>query len=172
MRAQRGVIALLSAGHLFTDINQGAMPAVLPFLVAQYSFTYQQAAGLVFAATVLSSVMQPLFGQYADRAAAAWLMPAGILLAGLALSVVGLAHNYWLMALVLMLSGLGVAAFHPEAARAMNAAAGPRKSTSMSVFSIGGSTGFALGPLLATALMLNYGGAAHCCWPCRPRPWP
>ncbi len=157
MNAQRGVIALLSAGHLFTDLNQGAMPALLPFLVAEYHLSYQQAAGLVFAATVLSSVMQPLFGQYADRAPAAWLMPAGILLAGLALSLVGVARDYWLMAGVLMLSGLGVAAFHPEAARSMNAAAGPRKATSMSVFSIGGSTGFALGPLLATGLMLAYG---------------
>ena len=157
MNAQRGVIALLSAGHLFTDINQGAMPALLPFLVAEYHFSYQQAAGLVFAATVLSSVMQPLLGQYADRAPAAWLMPCGILLAGLALALVGVARDYWLMAAVLMFSGLGVAAFHPEAARSMNAAAGPRKATSMSVFSIGGSTGFALGPLLATGLMLAYG---------------
>src|SRR5262249_26252306 len=148
MKANRAAIALLSAGHLFTDINQGAMPAVLPFLVSEYHLSYQQAAGLVLAATALSSVMQPLLGQYADRAAAAWLMPAGILLAGLALSAVGLAKDYGLMALALMLSGLGVSAFHPEAARSMNAAAGPRKSTSMSLFSIGGSTGFALGPLL------------------------
>src|SRR5262249_49749163 len=139
------------------DLNQGAMPAMLPFLVGEYHLSYQQAAGLVFAATVMSSVMQPLFGQYADRAAAAWLIPSGILLAGVGLSAVGLAHDYWLMGLVLMLSGLGVAAFHPEAARAMNAAAGPRKATSMSVFSIGGTAGFALGPLLATGLMLAFG---------------
>src|SRR5947209_14500171 len=114
MTSQRAAIALLSAGHLFTDINQGAMPALLPFLVAQYHYSYQQAAGLVFAATVLSSVAQPLFGHYSDRRSAAWLMPAGILLAGTALALVGLTHDYWLMALVLMLSGLGVAAFHPE----------------------------------------------------------
>jgi len=157
MKAQRGVIGLLAAGHLFTDINQGAMPALLPFLVAEYRFSYQQAAGLVFAATVLSSVMQPLIGHFADRARAAWLMPAGILLSGLALALVGVTRDYWLMAAVLMLSGLGVAAFHPEAARSMHAASGARQSTNMSVFSFGGSTGFALGPLLATGLMLAYG---------------
>jgi FSR family fosmidomycin resistance protein-like MFS transporter len=157
MNARRGAIGLLAAGHLFTDINQGAMPALLPFLVAEYRYSYQQAAGLVFAATVLSSVMQPLFGHFVDRARAAWLMPAGILLSGLALALVGVAHDYWLMAAVLMLSGLGVAAFHPEAARSMHAASGLRQSTNMSVFSLGGSTGFALGPLLATGLMLAYG---------------
>ena len=157
MNAHRTAIALLAAGHLFTDINQGAMPALLPFLVGEYHLSYQQAAGLVFAATVLSSVMQPLFGQYSDRFSAAWLMPAGILLAGLALALVGVARDYWLMAAVLMLSGLGVAAFHPEAARSMNAAAGQHKSTSMSVFSMGGSIGFALGPLLGTILMVAFG---------------
>jgi FSR family fosmidomycin resistance protein-like MFS transporter len=61
------------------------------------------------------------------------------------------------MAAVLVLSGLGVAAFHPEAARSMNAASGPRKATAMSVFSMGGNAGFALGPLLATGLMLAFG---------------
>src|SRR6185503_9086525 len=84
-------------------------------------------------------------------------MPVGVLLAGLGMALTGAAGNYWLMAGVLMLSGLGVAAFHPEAARSMNAAAGERKATGMSVFSMGGSGGFALGPLLATALMLNFG---------------
>ena len=157
MNVQRRAIGLLAAGHLFTDLNQGAMPALLPFLVAEYRFSYQQAAGLMFAATVLSSVMQPLIGHFVDRVKAAWLMPAGILLAGLGLSLVGLAHDYWIMAAVLMLCGLGVAAFHPEAARSMHAAGGERKSTSMSIFSIGGSTGFALGPLLATGLMVAFG---------------
>ena len=153
----RRATLLLSAGHLFTDLNQGALPALLPFFVAEYQLSYQQAAGLVFAATFASSVVQPLFGRYADRFSAAWLMPVGILAAGVGLGLTGLTANYWVMALVLMVSGLGVAAFHPEAARSMNAAAGERKATGMSFFSIGGTAGFAVGPLLTTALMLAFG---------------
>lgn len=153
----RRATLLLSAGHLATDLNQGAMPALLPFFVAEYGLSYQQAAGLIFAATAASSVVQPIFGRYADRFPAAWLMPAGILAAGVGLAFSGAVDQYWLMAAVLMLSGLGVAAFHPEAARSMNAAAGARKATGMSVFSIGGTAGFALGPLLATGLMLAFG---------------
>jgi FSR family fosmidomycin resistance protein-like MFS transporter len=148
---------LLSAGHMFTDLNQGAMPALLPFFTAEYDLSYQQAAGLVFAATIASSVVQPLFGRYADRFPAAWLMPVGILAAGLGVALTGVVTDYRLMVAVLMLSGLGVAAFHPEAARSMNAAAGERKATGMSFFSIGGTAGFALGPLLATGLMLAFG---------------
>ncbi len=153
----RRATLLLSAGHLFTDLNQGAMPALLPFFVAEYHLSYQQAAGLVFAATIASSIVQPLFGRYADRYPAAWLMPVGVIAAGLGLALTGAVSNYWLMAAVLMLSGLGVAAFHPEAARSMNAAAGERKATGMSFFSMGGTAGFAVGPLMATGLMLAFG---------------
>ena len=153
----RRATLLLSAGHLFTDLNQGAMPALLPFFVAEYDLSYQQAAGLVFAATIASSIVQPLFGRYADRRPAAWLMPVGVIAAGLGLALTGLVRDYWLMAAVLMISGLGVAAFHPEAARSMNAAAGERKATGMSFFSMGGTTGFAVGPLVATGLMLAFG---------------
>jgi len=153
----RRATLLLSAGHLFTDINQGAVPALLPFFVAEYALSYQQVAGLVFAGTIASSVVQPLFGRYADRSSAAWLMPVGIAAAGVGLALTGVFSSYWPMAAGLMLSGLGVAAFHPEAARSMNAAAGLRKATGMSVFSIGGTAGFALGPLAATGLMLAFG---------------
>ena len=59
--------------------SSDALPALLPFFVAEYELSYQQAAGLVFAATFASSVVQPLFGRYADRFSAAWLMPVGIL---------------------------------------------------------------------------------------------
>jgi FSR family fosmidomycin resistance protein-like MFS transporter len=153
----RRATLLLSFGHMFTDINQGAVPALLPFFVSAYGLSYQQVAGLVFAGTIASSVVQPLFGRYADRSTVAWLMPLGIGAAGVGLAFTGLFSNYWLMAAGLMLSGLGVAAFHPEAARSMNAAAGVRKATGMSVFSIGGTAGFAIGPLLATGLMLALG---------------
>jgi MFS transporter, FSR family, fosmidomycin resistance protein len=153
----RRTVALLAAGHLSADLNQGAMPALLPFFVAAQGLSYAQAAGLIFAATVGSSIVQPLFGQYADRFPAAWLMPAGILLAGVGLALTGLASQYWLMVGLLMLSGLGVAAFHPEAARTMNAATGARKATGMGFFSVGGSAGFALGPLLATGAAVAFG---------------
>ena len=63
----RRYITLLTAGHFFTDINQGALPAILPFLVLDQGMSYTAAAGLVFAANAASAVIQPLFGFWADR---------------------------------------------------------------------------------------------------------
>ncbi len=153
----RRAIAIFAAGHGFTDLNQGALPALLPYFALAYHFTYAQAAGLTFAATIASSIVQPFFGQLSDRAPASWLIPAGVFFAGLGMSLIGVAPTYPLMVLALIVSGLGVAAFHPEAARGMHAVSGRLKATSMSVFSMGGTAGFALGPLLATVLMQQFG---------------
>lgn len=153
----RRSISLLTLGHVCIDICQGAVPAFLPFLIVERHLSYTAAAGLVLAANLVSSVVQPLFGQLADHHPAPWLLPAGLLVGGTGLALAGLAPTYWLIALAIALSGIGVAAFHPAAARLMNTAAGSKRATGMSIFSIGGTIGFALGPLLTTALLLAFG---------------
>ena len=150
-------IAILSAGHMATDINQGALPAMLPFFIAAYDLSYTAAASIVFAVNMSSSVIQPLFGLAADRYEKPWLLPCGLMFAGLGLGLSGLFEGYqWLMILGIV-SGIGIAAYHPEAARLVNFAAGDRKSTAMSVFGVGGTIGFTVGPIIVTAAMSFWG---------------
>jgi FSR family fosmidomycin resistance protein-like MFS transporter len=149
-------VLLLSLGHLVTDINQGALPALLPFLLAEYHLSYTAAALLVFSSNIASTVVQPLFGHLADRLPVPWLMPGGILLAGLGLAMTGIAPSYHWVLVAVMASGIGVAAFHPQGAWLVNRLAGERASA-MSVFGVGGTLGFALGPVLATAALLHWG---------------
>lgn len=150
-------IGILSAGHMATDINQGALPAMLPFFIAAYDLSYTAAASIVFAVNMSSSVIQPLFGVTADRYSKPWLLPGGLMFAGLGLALTGLFDGYQgIMALGIM-SGIGIAAYHPEAAKLVNFAAGDRKSTAMSVFGVGGTLGFTIGPLLISAAMLHWG---------------
>ncbi len=158
----RPSVAALSVGHLCIDLCQGAIPALLPFLLIERHLSYTAAGSLILATNLASSVIQPLFGRFADRFSVPWLMPAGLLLAGTGLALAGFAPNYWLIALSVALSGIGIAAFHPEAARLMHTAAGKKRATGMSIFSIGGNLGFALGPLLTSAFLLAFGlgGAA------------
>ncbi len=150
-------IGILSAGHMATDINQGALPAMLPFFIAAYDLSYTAAAAIVFAVNMSSSVVQPLFGIAADRYSKPWLLPGGLMLAGLGLSLTGVFEGYqWLMALGIV-SGIGIAAYHPEAARLVNFAAGNQKSSAMSIFGVGGTIGFTLGPIIVSAAMLQWG---------------
>ncbi|HYA45217.1 MAG TPA: hypothetical protein VED59_06400, partial [Acidimicrobiales bacterium] len=118
----RARVALLATSHGVDDLYQGAVPALLPFFVADRHYTYAAATGLVFALTALSSVIQPAFGALTDRRDLFWLTPAGLSLAGIGVGLSGIAGNYPLTFLAIALAGTGVAAFHPEAARAARAA--------------------------------------------------
>ena len=150
-------VGLLSIGHLVTDINQGALPAMLPFFIAAYDLSYAAAAGIVFAANMTSTIVQPLFGHVADRFSKPWLLSVGLILAGVGLALSGVVHSYRLIMVFAMLSGIGIAAYHPEAARLVNFSAGTKKGTAMSIFGVGGTIGFAIGPLIVTAALLQWG---------------
>ena len=149
--------ALLSLGHTATDINQGAFPAMLPFFIAAYDLSYAAAAAIVFAVNMSSSIVQPLFGHAADRFSKPWLLPAGLFMAGFGLALTGLFQGYYGIIALGIVSGIGIAAYHPEAARLVNFAAGTNKGTAMSLFGVGGTVGFTLGPLLVTAALLQWG---------------
>jgi FSR family fosmidomycin resistance protein-like MFS transporter len=150
-------MAVLSAGHLFTDVGQGSVPALLPFLISKDHLSYASASALVLAATISSSVIQPLFGHLSDRRSLPWLMPLGPALSGLGIALAGLAPSYPLTFAAIVLSGLGVASFHPEGSRFANYVSGARRASGMSLFSVGGNVGFALGPVIVTPLILAFG---------------
>ena len=153
----RRAMATLSAGHLFTDVAQGSIPALLPFLISKDHLSYAAASALILAATISSSVIQPFFGHVSDRLSLPWLMPLGPALGGLGVALAGFAPNYALTFAAIVLSGLGVAAFHPEGSRFANYVSGARRASGMSLFSVGGNVGFALGPVLVTPLVLAFG---------------
>ena len=151
-RLRRATAVVLVAGHGIDDLYQGAVPALVPFLVADRHYGYLAASGITLAATLLSSVAQPLFGLVTDRRPLPWLVPAGMMLAGAGIGLSGLSGSYLLTWLAICLSGLGVAMYHPESARLARAAT-RGSHTAMSWFAFGGNLGFAAGPLLVTVVL-------------------
>lgn len=149
-------IAIMATAHVIDDFYQGVVPALLPFLVLERQYSYAAVAGLVFAANVLSSVAQPAFGWWGDRRPRRWLIPVGMLTAAVGVSLVAFSVEYWATWVLIAIAGLGISAFHPEAARAARTAAGD-SNRAMSVFALGGNTGFALGSLVTTPLLLLTG---------------
>jgi FSR family fosmidomycin resistance protein-like MFS transporter len=149
-------LATLTASHLVDDLYQGAVPALVALMVLTRGYSYTAATGLTLAATVLSSVAQPAFGLLTDRRPMRWLLPTGLALAGIGIGLSGMSEDYALTWAAVALSGLGVAAYHPEASRAARGAAGGT-ATGMSWFALGGNIGFALGPAATTAVLLATG---------------
>jgi FSR family fosmidomycin resistance protein-like MFS transporter len=153
----RAGLRLLTVAHAFTDLNQGVLPVMIPFLVAQRHLSLTLAATLVLAANLLGSVVQLAFGHLSDKYPTAWVIPAAVVVAAGGTALVGLAPTLPLMLAGAMLMGFAVAAFHPEGSRFSNYFAGRKRSAGMSVFTVGGFVGLAAGPVLATPLMLAFG---------------
>ncbi len=150
-------MGVLSGGHFTTDLAQGALPALLPFLVVKFDLTYTMAAALVLASTFASSLIQPFFGLWSDARGTLWLLPTGAALSGVGMALASIAPTYAVVLLVVVVSGLGVAAFHPEGSKFATLVSGARRASGMSFFAIGGNVGFAAGPLLATGAILAFG---------------
>ncbi len=149
----RRLLVVLSFGHLATDLAQGALPALLPGFKALFQLSYAGVGFLVLMASISSSVIQPVFGLVSDRLRLQWLMPLGALLSGLGMALAVLSPQYAPTVALIILSGVGVAAFHPEGYRFAGLAAGNRRATGMSYFSVGGNLGYGLGPAAATVAL-------------------
>jgi FSR family fosmidomycin resistance protein-like MFS transporter len=147
----------LSAGHGATDFANGALPALLPFLIDRFRLSYTLAAVVMLASAASSSLIQPLFGAWSDKRGALWLLPTGVAVAGVGTALAAASPSYWLVLLFVVLSGLGVAAYHPEGSKFAAYASGRKRASGMSLFSIGGNLGYALGPTATTPLILALG---------------
>jgi len=157
VRLDRRAIGFIFGAHAFNDMNQSIVPAMLPFLISQRHLSYAAAASLVLSLTIASSVVQPLFGFITDKRSVPWLIPAALVCAMSGTVLLGLAPTYVLLLCATLISGIGSAAFHPEAARTANLASGSQRSTGMGFFGLGGNVGFAAGPILVTPAILLLG---------------
>ena len=153
----RRAIATLSAGHGGVDFTSGAIPALIPFLVAEFDLDYASAGVLMLALTASSSLVQPLFGLWSDRRGALWLLPGGLALAAVGTALVAVAPVYPAAVALTFAAGIGIAAYHPEGAKFAAYASSARRASGMSLFNVGGNLGYALGPIVVTPLVLWLG---------------
>ncbi|AFM41376.1 sugar phosphate permease [Desulfosporosinus acidiphilus SJ4] len=148
----------LSIGHLIVDLSQGVLPIMSPFLAKSFHLSYFQIGIVALAFTFSSAIIQPIFGVLSDRCSMPWLMPLGLLLSGLGLALTGTVKTYGLLLLVVLLSGIGVAGYHPEGSKIAHFISEDSKAgSSMAIFSVGGNIGYGLGPMLA-AFVLGFSG--------------
>jgi MFS transporter, FSR family, fosmidomycin resistance protein len=151
------LIGLLALGHFVIDVTQGSLPALLPFLKELHALSYAQVAMIVLAGNLTSSIIQPLFGYLSDQIARRWILPVSVFVAGAGVALLGLAPGYGGVLALVVVMGLGVAAWHPEGYKTATVVAGDRKATALSWFSLGGNVGIAVGPPLMTWLIVGFG---------------
>ena len=151
------LLTLLAFGHMVVDINGGAIPALLPFLKSALSLSYTSSGVIILMSNVMSSLIQPVFGYFSDKTARRWMLPIAVALSTIGIGLTGLMPSYMTVLVMVTVSGLGIAAYHPEGYRTATEIAGSRKATGISIFSTGGNIGIALGPPLITVLVTAFG---------------
>ena len=151
------LLLVLSLGHLATDICQGALPIILPFLKVKLALSYATTGVIILASNLTSSVIQPLFGYLSDKKEKAFLLPLGCFAAGLGLSLLAIPDHFELVLLLVTISGLGIASYHPEGFKTARFFTGDKMATGLSVFTVGGNVGFALGPIVAIFIITHLG---------------
>lgn len=147
--------------HCINDFGQGSLAALIPFFIANFGLNYYQSASIIFCNTIVASVAQPILGYVADRWRVPWFIPVGFTVTLVSISAMALATSYEMILALSLLAGVGAALFHPEAALLVNRTQSHEIGNAMGRFAVGGSAGFALGPLIAGGV---YVFGAHFLW--------
>jgi len=143
--------------HFVVDAYTNLYAPLLPLLIPRLGMSLAMAATLAMCFQLASSVAQLAFGTLADRWRPRVLLVGGPIVAVVVLSGVGTATSVFGLGALLVIGGLGGAAFHPPAAALVHALSGPRKSFSMAMHISGGSLGFSVAPLLFAPAVVALG---------------
>src|SRR5262252_6010799 len=149
-------LAVLTLGHFTIDAYSSFFLPLLPLLALRLGLNYAMVGGLTAMASMSSSFLQPVFGLFADRLRRPWFVALGPLLAATFMASVGLAPRYETLVALLVLGGVGVAMFHPQAA-SLAGSTSAQRGLAMSWWVTGGTLGWALGPAYATAIVHRFG---------------
>ncbi|MBM3240366.1 MFS transporter [Candidatus Poribacteria bacterium] len=150
-------IALLALAHGVTDSYGNFLAALSLPLVTKLGISKIQLGGLVSVQSIASSMSQTGFGYLSDRFGRGIFVTVAPAVAAIFMSFIGLAPNYLTLAVLLLIGGFGVASLHPQGAATAGKLSQERKGLGVSIFTFGGSVGFALGPLIITSIVSVFG---------------
>jgi FSR family fosmidomycin resistance protein-like MFS transporter len=156
-RPLMSVLGALSVAHLLNDLIQSMIPAIYPVIKDTFDLDFARIGLITLAFQVTSSILQPVLGYLTDRRPWPYAMVAGMGATLLGLLALSFAISYEMVLVGAALVGLGSAVFHPEATRMARHAAAGRQGLAQGVFQIGGHAGYAIGPLLAAAVVVPRG---------------
>jgi FSR family fosmidomycin resistance protein-like MFS transporter len=151
------ILLSLSFCHLLNDLNQSLVPAIYPILKDSYHLDFAQIGLITLAFQLTASMLQPVVGMVTDRRPMPYSLPVAMGFTLFGLLLLSVASSFGAILSAAALVGIGSSVFHPEASRVARLASGGRHGFAQSLFQVGGSTGSAIGPLLAAFIVVPRG---------------
>ncbi|MGL3820183.1 MFS transporter [Sphingopyxis sp. R3-92] len=154
------IVGAVAFAHLLNDLIQAVLPAIYPMLKDKYHLSFGEIGWIALVYQFTASLLQPCVGLYTDKRPLPYLLPLGMFVTLAGVGWLAAAGSYPSLILASAVIGVGSATFHPEASRVARMASGGRFGTAQSAFQVGGNTGSALGPIIASAIILPFGQTA------------
>lgn len=151
------ILVSLSVCHLLNDMNQSLVPALYPILKDSYHLDFGQIGLITLAFQLTASMLQPVVGMVTDKRPQPFSLPIAMCCSLAGLLLLSVASSYPVILLAAAMVGVGSSVFHPESSRVARMASGGRYGFAQSLFQMGGSTGSAIGPLLAAFIVVPRG---------------
>ena len=148
---------MFSLAHLFIDLYASALSTFQPLLGEKYGLNLTQAGILGGLLVFSSSVMQPAYGVLSDRYHTRMFSALAPAVAGIFISSLGLAPSYGWMVAMVMLAGVGVASFHPQASARATLGLPGNRGRWMAIFISSGTLGLAIGPTYFSTFLTRFG---------------
>ena len=150
------VVLALFMVHFVGDFYSSFVTPLLPVLAAKHSLSLTQVGFMTALMRLLAFVVQPSVGYLADRHQTRIFVLGGPALCLLFIPLMGVAQSFAVLLIFLSLGSIGQAMFHPPTASMISTYGGNRVGFSMSIFGLGGTIAFGLGPLVAAGWVSNF----------------
>jgi FSR family fosmidomycin resistance protein-like MFS transporter len=147
--------AILASTHLLNDFYTNFLSPVLPILITNFGLTKFE-AGTLNAFLQWPSVIQPFVGRWADKTNLQKYIFILPLITGIFISLIGVAPNTTLIAIMLFIGGLSSATFHAVASPVAGKVSGKHTGKGLSLWMVGGEVGWMLSPILIIAFINTF----------------
>jgi len=152
-----GLVILFAIVHTVSDAVTNMLSALLPTLQSLFALTETTLAMLIAALSLSALMTQPLFGALADRFGHRRIAALGVIFNAILFSLIGVVPDVYVLFGLILIGGLGSAAFHPAIASMARIAGKGKPELAVGLFSAGGTLGIAIGPVIIMLMLTNHG---------------
>jgi FSR family fosmidomycin resistance protein-like MFS transporter len=136
----------------------GILPVLYPLMSDEFDLSNASVGLIALAYTSAASLSQPFFGYLSDRYGSRLFIAASIVWSSITVGLIGFAPSYLALIGLALLAGLGSGAYHPQGASNASLAAGDvRRNSALAFYTVAGTSGYALGPIIGALLFVIMG---------------